>query len=400
MTTNSPFPWLPPADPTPPRTAAAAWSPPAAVSLPAGVTAVQLGGADGWPPEGPPPGWGPPAPAGRPGAVDDSASGRGALARTTGAGWPLPSGALTHHPAADPGELGGHGAIATVDGRQDPPLADDLASPDDQPAAPAAEPRPSRAPVDGPARDASGLGGPTGLAPVLHSRPDQAEPASPTADRWPAPGPDGMTGPPAPPAQRHPAEDRRDLAASLSAAAAGREGFAAAAFSDRGREDRMRPERRAPAVSKSAAVALATRFTADVLSWDEDAPEVRAAALRAYAGHPDGGGNAAAAGWEGRGRQRVDLVLPPEEVLRLATGELVVSLTARVVTYFRTAAVWSDPTLTGSGAYASAVPRDAVAPAAAPSPDTPGWAAAQAYWVTISTIVHRADAGHLMVELA
>jgi hypothetical protein len=62
-------------------------------------------------------------------------------------------------------------------------------------------------------------------------------------------------------------------------------------------------------------------------------------------------------------------------------------------------AVWSDPTVTGSGAHASAVPRDAVAPAAAPSPDTPGWAA-QAYWVTISTVVHRTDAGHLTVELA
>ena len=218
MTTNSPFPWLATADPTPPHPAAA-WSPPA------GVTADQLGGADGWPPEDLPPGWGPPAPAGRPAAVDDTASGRGAAARTTSAGWPLPSGALTHHPTADPGEPGGHGIIATVGGRQDPRLADDLASPDDQPAAPPAEPWPPRAPVDEPPRDASGLGGPTGLAPVLHSRPDEVEPASPTADQWPAPRPDGMTGPPAPPAQRHPAEDAGDLAASLVTAAAGREQF-------------------------------------------------------------------------------------------------------------------------------------------------------------------------------
>ena len=345
-------------------------------------------------------GWGPPAPAGRPAAVDDRASGRGAAAHTTSAGWPLPSGALTHHPAADPGEPGGHGVIPTVGGRQDPRLADDLASPEDQPAAPPAEPWPPRAPVDEPPRDTSGLGGPTGLAPVLHSRLDQVEPASPTADRWPAPGPEGMTGPPAPPAHRHPAEDRRDLAASLVTAAAGRERSAAAAFSNRGREDRMRPNTGRRPSARPPPSRIATRFTADVLSWDEDAPEVRAAALRAYAGDPDDGGNTAAAGWDGRGRQRVDLVLPPEEVLRLATGELVVSLTARVVTYFRTAAVWSDPTVTGSGAHASAVPRDAVAPAAAPSPDTPGWAAAQAYWVTISTVVHRTDAGHLVVELA
>ena len=255
--------------------------------------------------------------------------------------------------------------------------------------------------MDEPPRDASGLGGPTGLAPVLHSRPDEVEPASPTADQWPAPGPEGMTGPPAPPAQRHPAEDAGDLAASLvsgrgrpravprpppSATGGARTGW--------GGNAGRRPSARPPPSR------IATRFTADVLSWDEDAPEVRAAALRAYAGDPHDGGNTAAAGWDGRGRQRVDLVLPPEEVLRLATGELVVSLTARVVTYFRTAAVWSDPTLTGSGAHASAVPRDAVAPAAAPSPDTPGWAAAQAYWVTISTVVHRTEAGHLVVELA
>jgi hypothetical protein len=162
----------------------------------------------------------------------------------------------------------------------------------------------------------------------------------------------------------------------------------------------MEREPSAPAVSKTAAVAIASRFTADVLSWNEDAPEVRTAALGAYTGDNNNGGNTAAAGWDGRGRQRVDLVLPPQEVLRLATGELLVSLTARVMTYVRTAAIWSDPTMTGSGAQASAVPRHAVASAAAPSPDTPGWAAAQAYWVTISTVIHRTEAGHLMVELA
>ena len=225
MTTNSPFPWLATADPTPPHTAAAPGllrrpcllrpvSPPTSS---AGRTAghprvCHQGGAH------------PPRRDDRPRSTT-RASGRGAVARTTSAGWPLPSGALTHHPAADPGEPGGHGVIATVGGRQDPRLADDLASPDDQPAAPPAEPWPPRAPADEPPRDASGLGGPTGLAPVLHSRPDEVEPASPTADQWPAPGPDGMTGPPAPPAQRHPAEDAGDLAASLVTAAAGREQF-------------------------------------------------------------------------------------------------------------------------------------------------------------------------------
>ena len=67
MTTNSPFPWLATADPTPPRTGRGGL-----VSSGRRVTAEQLGGADGWPPEGLPPGWGPPAPAGRPAAVDDT----------------------------------------------------------------------------------------------------------------------------------------------------------------------------------------------------------------------------------------------------------------------------------------------------------------------------------------
>ena len=110
----------------------------------------------------------------------------------------------------------------------------------------------------------------------------------------------------------------------------------------------MGREHGAPAVSKTAAVAVATRFTADVLSWDEDAPEVHVAALCAYADdpHPTTAGTPPPRAGDGRGRQRVDLVLPPEDVLRLATGELVVSLTARVVTYIRTAAIWSDPTVT------------------------------------------------------
>ena len=392
MTTNSPFPWLPTADPTPPPTAAAG-------SPPAGVRDEQRGRADIWPAEGLPPGWGPPARARRPAAVDDSANGAGAVARTTGPGWPLPSGALTHHPTADPAELGSHGVIPTVGGRQDPRLADDLASPEDQPAAPPAEPRRPRAPVGEPPRDPSVLDCPTGLAPVLHDRLDEAASANPTALRLSIPGPEGPTGSPAPQVHRHPAEDGGDLAGSRSAAAADCEHSADAAFGEPGR-DQMGRERGAQAVSKTAAVAIATRFTADVLSWDEDAPEVRAAALAAYADDPHHGRNTAAAGWDGRGRQRVDLVLPPEQVLRLATGELVVSLTARVVTYLCTAAIWSDPTVTRSGAHASAVPRDAVAPAAAPSPDTPGWAATQAFWVTISTVVHRTDAGHLVVGLA
>jgi hypothetical protein len=210
-------------------------------------------------------------------------------------------------------------------------------------------------------------------------------------------------GPPAPPNTGNPGTTGKSgeerTASPVTTAAAGSRPSPTAATSGRRRDDATGRERGEQAISKTAAVAIATRFTADVLSWDEDAPEIRAAALCAYSGNPGVGDNTAAAGWDGRGRQRVDLVLPPEQVRRLATGQIVVSLTARVVTYIRTAAIWSDPAVTGGG-HASAVPGNAVAPAAAPSPDTPGWSAAPPYWVSVSTVVRRAEARHLAVDLA
>ena len=190
MTTNSPFPWLAAAEPTPPHPAAAAWPPPA------GVTAEQHGGADGWPPEGLPTGWGPPAPAGGPAAVDDRASGRGgAVARTTSPGWPLPSGALTHHPAADPGEPGGHGVIATVGGRQDPRLADDLASPEDQPATPPAEPWPPRAPAANPHATRRGLAVRPGSPQFCTAARTRPSPPAPPPTRGRSPCPKARRGP-------------------------------------------------------------------------------------------------------------------------------------------------------------------------------------------------------------
>ena len=389
MTTNSPFPWHAAADPALPDPTlpgtATAWPP-------QGAGATEQVGARGWPPDGLPPEWGPPALAGPPLAAECTAS-RVAGAGTASAGWPLPGAALTHHPAALPGELGrlsgGHGLIPAFGGERDSHPAGDVTSTGDDVTDPPSAPWPAtRAPADSaPADSATELDGPAGVAAAPLTPRDRRGLVSSTGDG-------GST---------DDGEDREygveRTASPVTTAGPGSGPSPTAASSGRRREDGTGRERGEQAISKTAAVAIATRFTADVLSWDEDAPEIRTAALCAYTDDPGVGANTAAVGWDGRGRQRVDLVLPPEQVRRLATGEIVVSLTMRVVTYIRTAAIWSDPTVTGGG-HASSVPRHAIAPAAAPSPDTPGWAAAPAHWVTLSTIVHRAEAGHLVVDLA
>ena len=326
----------------PPAGPAGTWSPAG------GVAEDQLAVPRDWAPHGLPPQWAPPTTLSPQPPADDTTSGGGLRGP---AGWPLPSGALTRPPAppnlsGDPAHAGSPHEVVQPD--------EALNRPGDEVSAGNSEPWPSLARAS-----AEAAPPPDGLSvagPVTVPRLDLAV------------APPGPTGAPATaPAS---SDCRRPPAAAV---------------------------RGEPAVSTTAAAAIAARFAADALSWDEDAPGTRAAALSAYGDDGDVGSKA---GWDGRGRQRVDLVLPPEEVLRLQSGDILVTLTARVVTYLRTAAIWSDPAVAGTGGPASAVPRDAVAPAAAPSPDTPGWAAAQAYWVPISTVVRRTAAGYLAVELA
>jgi hypothetical protein len=326
----------------PPAGPAGTWSPAG------GVAEDQLAVPRDWAPHGLPPEWAPPTTLSPPPPVDDTTSGGGLRGP---AGWPLPSGALTRPPApphlsGDPAHAGSPHAVVQPD--------EALNRPGDEVSAGSSEPWPSLARAS--AAAAAPPDGLSGAGPVTVPRLDLAV------------APPGPTGAPATaPAS---SDCRRPPAAAV---------------------------RGEPAVSTTAAAAIAARFAADALSWDEDAPGTRAAALGAYGDDGDVGSKAS---WDGRGRQRVDLVLPPEEVLRLQSGDILVTLTARVVTYLRTAASWSDPAVAGAGGPASAVPRGAVAPAAAPSPDTPGWAAAQAYWVPISTVVRRTAAGYLAVELA
>ncbi|MEU4924576.1 conjugal transfer protein [Streptomyces parvus] len=73
------------------------------------------------------------------------------------------------------------------------------------------------------------------------------------------------------------------------------------------------PARTAPAYPVADAQALAARFTHAYLAWDEDAPQVRAAALAAVL-PPD---TAPALGWDGKGRQTV-LAVQPGPVTRAA----------------------------------------------------------------------------------
>jgi hypothetical protein len=75
---------------------------------------------------------------------------------------------------------------------------------------------------------------------------------------------------------------------------------------------------------------FAARFTADYLSWDADFPYTRYRCLQPYFAHDA----AAALGWDGRGRQDVNLVIPGA-ITRLDARHVVVAVTARIVLHVR-----------------------------------------------------------------
>ena len=198
MTTNSPFPWLATADPTPPHPAAA-WSPPA------GVTADQLGRADGWPTRGSAARVG----ATRPGGATGRGRRHGERARCRRAynqRRMAPAERGAHAPPRRRPRRAGRSRRHPQSRRQAEIRVRPTTwpVPEDQRAAPPAEPWPPRAPVDEPPRDASGLGGPTGARPSSaqppgsgrvrqpHRRP-VADPQARGHDR--APSPTGATAP-------------------------------------------------------------------------------------------------------------------------------------------------------------------------------------------------------------
>jgi hypothetical protein len=144
-----------------------------------------------------------------------------------------------------------------------------------------------------------------------------------------------------------------------------------------------------PTLSTAAAVQQAARFAADVLSGDEDTPQRRLDALRAYTADP---ATIEPSYRAARGRQRVDLVLPPGRVLRLVDGAVLVEMTVRVVTYHRLAAPPPDYPL-------DAGPVKVLGGAAAPAPPQPGWLEGPAYWVGLAVAVRRDPTHRIVADL-
>lgn len=146
------------------------------------------------------------------------------------------------------------------------------------------------------------------------------------------------------------------------------------------------------------AAALAGAFAADYLSWDEDDPARRGGALADHLAAPVG--DPARLGWDGRGRQRAEVVLPG---LVRADGDDRVLVDVRVrVTPFRQVDGVRDGA-DGDGSSADRPddrPADVLGvPAAAPAPAGRGWRGCASYWVRLSVPVMRED-GRLVVDAA
>lgn len=142
-------------------------------------------------------------------------------------------------------------------------------------------------------------------------------------------------------------------------------------------------------VSLTEAIGFAVRFAADYLSWDEDEPARRAAALRAYLP-----GEFGQLGWSGVGRQRADLVTAGRSVT-LPSGVVVVEVSARVVSYRRV-----NTEQPPDRPVAQTPPELVFAASSAPAPDAPGWESGASWWARIAPPVRRHHDGRLVIDLA
>jgi hypothetical protein len=135
-----------------------------------------------------------------------------------------------------------------------------------------------------------------------------------------------------------------------------------------------------PRLDPLDAAALAGAFAADYLSWDEDDPARRGRALAEHLAGPVG--DLTRLGWDGRGRQRVELVLPGP-VRPDGDDRVLVDVRVRVTPY-RAAA--DRPAEAGAEERAQGADAEVEAPcvpAAAPAPASPGWEGRAAHWVRL-----------------
>lgn len=142
-------------------------------------------------------------------------------------------------------------------------------------------------------------------------------------------------------------------------------------------------------VPDDAARSVAARFAADFLSWDEDAPQRHYQVLAAYFSNPA----AAVLGWNGRGRQHADLVIPGV-VTRLSPQQVVVEITVRVVLHERTI---DRPRPTAIRAELTDPP-PGLEWAAAGAAGNESWRATATAWTTLHVPVGRSANGELKIQ--
>lgn len=142
------------------------------------------------------------------------------------------------------------------------------------------------------------------------------------------------------------------------------------------------------AVGDDDAREFAARFTADYLSWDADFPQTRYRCLQPYFGHDA----AAVLGWDGHGRQDVNLVIPGA-VTRQDARHVVVAVTARIVLHERS----GTPPRPADGHEDLPVPPGLDWASASPL-GTGAWRPIATAWTALRVPVGRSPRGDLEVQ--
>lgn len=138
-------------------------------------------------------------------------------------------------------------------------------------------------------------------------------------------------------------------------------------------------------VDPAEAAQLATTFSMDYLSWDEQQPWRRSEVLRRYL--PAGADTTL--GWSGEGRQRAEFACPGQ--VRFVEFCLWVDVRVRLTPYRRTG---EDP----EPACEARLPDGAVW-SSAPAPLAGGWEPGASAWMRLAVPVRRHDCGGLVVDL-
>ncbi|GJF05596.1 hypothetical protein [Pseudonocardia sp. D17] len=149
------------------------------------------------------------------------------------------------------------------------------------------------------------------------------------------------------------------------------------------------PDAASGAVDAAGATSLACAFALDLTSWDEDNPDRRAAVLARYL---PGVVDVERLGWDGRGRQRSETVIPGA-LHHLDATHVRVDVRVRVTPFVRL------PGVAALHPVPEHEPTGGAVLSAAPAPVAPGWVACDSEWVRLRVPVACDGAGGLVVDL-